>query len=57
LFHVIIKARMLMSGSVSNNAPNLGTRPETSAAATITAAEINALRMSENMNSGSSCDF
>ena len=43
LFHVIINARMLTSGSVNNNAPSRGIRLDNSATATITATEISAL--------------
>ena len=50
LFHVIMNARMLMIGSVNNNAPALGIRPAISATATITTAEINALTIIQIMS-------
>lgn len=45
--HVMMNAKMLTTGSVSNSAPRRGYRPDTSATATMTAAEMMAFTMSE----------
>jgi len=44
-----VNAMMLISGNDSNNAPNLGTRPEISATATMTIAEMSVLTINQTI--------
>lgn len=44
LLHVMMNARMPTTGSVNSSAPSRGYRPDTSATATMTAAEMTTLR-------------